>query len=185
MIQVRIHIADLLTGPGQHKTVPVAITMEPVEFGGQVFHFDSPLTGEAEIWNTGDSLLVKADLAGETLVQCSRCLTPFSLPLDVSFQEEFVEGEEPAEGEETDEEGDDDRTITYYTGDEIDLTEALQQNVLLELPMKPLCSEDCLGICPTCGVNRNETSCTCQESTNVDPRLAALKDLLRKPDSNS
>jgi len=185
VIPVRINVADLLTEAGQHKAAPVAVAMEPVEFGGQVFHFDRPLTGEVEIWNTGDSLLVKGSLAGEVLIQCSRCLAPITLPLDLSFEEEFVEGEPPAEGEEAGDEGDDDRTITYFQGDEIDLTEALQQNILLELPMKPLCSEDCLGLCPTCGANRNETSCTCQQATDVDPRLAALKDLLRKPDSNS
>ena len=181
---MRINVVDLMTEAGQHKTVPVAVAMEPVEISGQVFHFDRPLSGEAEIWNTGDSLLVKATLAGESLVQCSRCLKPVSLPLAVTFKEEFIEGEPPAEDEETDNESDD-RTISYFRGDELDLTEALQQNVLLELPMKPLCSEDCLGICPSCGVNRNETSCSCQEPTQVDPRLAALKDLLRKPDSNS
>lgn len=153
--------------------------------GGQLFHFDRPLSGEAEIWNTGDSLLVKADLTGEALTPCSRCLTPFALSLDVRFEEEFIEGEEPDESDEEDALGEGDRAVTYYQGDEIDLTDALRENILLELPMKPLCSEDCLGLCPTCGANRNEASCGCGAQSAVDPRLAALKDLLRKPDSNS
>lgn len=180
---MRVHIADLKLEAGLHKTVPLLSILEPVDFGGLTFHFDHPFTGDAEIWNTGDELLVRARIGGEALVQCSRCLTPFTLPVNARFEEEFLEGEPEVDAD--DEELEDDRTVTYFHGDAIDLTDAIRDNVLLELPMKPLCQEDCKGLCPTCGTNRNQSTCGCTgEPTVIDPRLAVFKDLLHKPDSN-
>jgi len=180
---LRIGIADLKLEAGLHKTVPLVFTMQPVEMGGLLFHFDQPITGDAEIWNTGDELLVRARVKGETLVECSRCLTPFTLPIQARFEEEFVEGD-PKADDDDDDLLTDDRTVTHFLGDAIDLSDAIRENVLLELPMKPLCSEDCKGLCPTCGANLNDGPCTCTEAIEIDPRLAAFKDLLRKPDSN-
>lgn len=189
---MRVNVADIKLEAGTHKRVPVSVAVEPVDMGGQAVQFDRPFEGEAEIWNAGDRLLVRADVSGEAVLQCSRCLNPFSMPLHVKFEEEFIEGtpdDEPAEDEEADETFDDEksRTVTYFSGDEIDLSEPLRENVLLEVPMKPLCDEDCEGLCPTCGTNLNEGSCACTEESPavVDPRLAKLAELLRKPDSNS
>lgn len=192
---MRIDITDIMLEAGAHKTVPVQIAIEPLEMAGAEVQFDRPFTGEAEIWNAGDRLLVRAKVFGEAAMQCSRCLAPVSVPLDVSFEEEFIQGQ-PGQASVAGNDDDDDddldsdvvegRTVTYFSGDEIDLSDSLRENVLLELPMKPLCSEDCEGLCPGCGANLNTDECQCKEETpTVDPRLAALKDLLRKPDSNS
>lgn len=192
---MRVDISDIKLEAGNHKTVPVQIAIDNA--GDDTARFDRPFTGEAEIWNAGEGrLLVRVNVAGQATVVCSRCLTEFSLPMEVSFEEEFVEGAAPNESADTDDdEADEDeleesqRTITYYSGDEIDLSEPLRENVLLELPMKPLCNEDCEGLCPTCGTNLNEGPCTCaageKAPVNVDPRLAKLQELLRKPDSNT
>jgi uncharacterized protein len=180
---MRVDVAELKLEAGSHKTVPVEVALEPVEIGGQSVQFDRPFKGEAEIWNAGDRLLVRATLSGEAQLACNRCLTDFSLPLETSFEEEFIEGQ-PGQDKEEDE-AESLRAVNYYTGDAIDLSETLRDNVLLELPMKALCREDCAGLCPTCGTNLNEGSCSCVETTSVDPRLAALEKLLRKPDSNS
>lgn len=185
---LRINVADIKLEAGTHKTVDLEITLEPIEMGGQEVRFEEPFTGEAEIWNAGDRLLVKADVSGEAKLVCSRCLAEYTEILDVSFDEEFVSGE-PEEGrteEDEEEEEESGRTVSLYEGDEIDLTDPLRENILLELPMKPLCDEECKGLCPTCGTNLNEGACKCEGDREVvDPRLAVLKDLLRKPDSNS
>jgi uncharacterized protein len=189
---LRINVADIKLEAGSHKKVDLEVALEPIEMGGQEIRFEGPFTGEAEIWNAGDRLLVRANLSGEATLACSRCLTEFTEPLDVFFEEEFVEGaaedeERFADGEDDDDEEEESaRTISFYTGDEIDLTDPLRENILLELPMKPLCDEECKGLCPTCGVNLNEEPCKCEGDQDVvDPRLSVLKDLLRKPDSNS
>jgi len=179
---MRVAVIDIKRAPGMHKDVPIQIQLDPVEIGGQQIRFDEPFTGQAEIWNSGENLLVRAKLAGEAQVPCSRCLTTFTSPFKVTFEEEFIEGL-PSEDEDV--EALDERTVTYYEGDEIDLTESLRDNVLLELPMKPICRVDCKGLCPYCGEDKNLVSCECQETVDVDPRLVIFKDLLRKPESDS
>lgn len=181
---MQIGVADIRTEVGLHKTVPVQVTVEPVEMSGQRFEFEQPFTGKADIWNSGDELLVRARLSGEVQVECSRCLTRFSLPMEVSFEEFFREGRTEALASEAEEEAED-RSITLYEGDEIDLTDPLRDNVLLELPMKPLCRVDCKGLCPHCGTNLNESTCACTTTDAIDPRLSRLKDLLPEPGSHT
>jgi uncharacterized protein len=115
---------------------------------------------------------------------CSRCLEPFVLPVDREFDLRFLPlgAEEPeADEDEEAEVKDDDVAVTFYRDDQIDLNELLQEQFYLALPMKPLCSEGCKGICPQCGANRNVTPCDCSPQWE-DPRLAGLKTLLKRND---
>ena len=70
----------------------------------------------------------------------------------------------------------DDLDLCFYDNDQIDLDAVIESETTLALPMKPLCREDCRGLCPSCGANRNLTACGC-DTRPPDPRLAALKDL--------
>jgi len=104
---------------------------------------------------------------------CSRCLEPFTLPVDSEFDLRYQpHSENTGEGEREVEE--DDLTTAFYRNDEIDLGQLMTEQFYLALPMKPLCRPDCKGLCPTCGVNWNRDTCTCANSWE-DPRLAALK----------
>jgi uncharacterized protein len=67
-----------------------------------------------------------------------------------------------------------DLDFEYYEGEVIDLDEVIFEQVVLQVPMKPLCSESCRGLCPHCGVNLNKTTCNCQNEV-IDERLAVLK----------
>jgi uncharacterized protein len=71
---------------------------------------------------------------------------------------------------------DDDLGVSFYKGDEIDLGQLMREQFYLSLPMKPLCSPDCKGLCPQCGINRNRETCTC-DTKWIDPRFEALKRL--------
>jgi uncharacterized protein len=66
--------------------------------------------------------------------------------------------------------------LYLYDGDEIDLTDAVQEQLLLSLPMQPLCRKDCRGICPTCGADRNRQACSCRNASKEGP-FAALRRL--------
>ena len=66
--------------------------------------------------------------------------------------------------------------ISYYQGDFIDLTPIICEQIILQIPIKPLCSEECKGLCPHCGINMNVASCSCHLEF-VDPRLAVLKNI--------
>jgi uncharacterized protein len=110
---------------------------------------------------------------------CGRCLEPFAVKVDAPFDLLFL----PAATEATatvDRELDDaDVGLSYYEDDAIDLADVMQEQFYLALPMKPLCREDCRGLCPSCGTNRNIGVCACQVEW-VDPRMDALRQLKKE-----
>ena len=106
---------------------------------------------------------------------CSRCLEPFEWPVDAAFDLRYQPhtmntgaGEEEIE--------DDDLSTAFYRNDEIDLGQLMREQFYLTLPMKPLCSDACQGLCPVCGTNLNRGTCNCERGWE-DPRFAALKKL--------
>jgi uncharacterized protein len=127
-----------------------------------------PLIFDFVCTNAGDFFVLQGKLTSSTAHQCSRCLSPVDIPLEVDVHEEF--SRHPAE---------EDDDIHLFWGDEIDITEVLRENVILSLPIKPLCSPDCRGLCAYCGTDLNQASCGCKPQS-VDPRLAALEKLISK-----
>jgi uncharacterized protein len=114
-------------------------------------------------------------VTGEVELACSRCLEPFTLPVTTDFDLRYVpHTDNSGEGEREVEE--DDLTTAFYADDQIDLGHLVLEQLHLALPMKPLCSETCKGLCPQCGTNLNTGSCNCDPRWE-DPRLAALKAL--------
>jgi len=108
---------------------------------------------------------------------CSRCLEEFELDVDESFDLLYLPRAEPGPAEERAVE-DDDLSTAFYEDHVIDLGQLMQEQCYLAVPMKPLCQDDCRGLCSECGANLNTASCRCQP-TWTDPRLAVL-DKLRK-----
>jgi len=106
---------------------------------------------------------------------CSRCLEPFTLPVEAEFDLRYQPHTlNTGEGEREIEE--DDLTTAFYSNDEIDLGHLMREQFYLALPMKPLCSEACHGLCPVCGTNLNRGACDCKTGWE-DPRFAELKKL--------
>jgi uncharacterized protein len=95
-------------------------------------------------------------------------------PFDLRYEPQPESG-----GEAERELGDEDFGAAYYSGDEIDLQQLIQERIYLALSMKPLCSEDCKGLCPVCGTNLNRGTCACDTHWE-DPRLTALKALKKE-----
>ena len=111
-------------------------------------------------------------------LKCSRCLEPFVVPIDQEFDLRYQPHTvNTGEGEREIEE--DDLTTAFYENDEIDLGAMMHEQFVLSLPMKPLCSEDCKGLCAECGTNLNKSTCDCKPVWE-DPRLAALRELKTK-----
>jgi uncharacterized protein len=110
---------------------------------------------------------------------CGRCLEPFTMPVDQSFDLRYqphVAGDAKDEERELEE---DDLTTAFYESNEIDLDHLMREQFQLSLPMKPLCSASCHGLCPVCGTNLNRETCACTREWE-DPRLAALRELKKK-----
>jgi uncharacterized protein len=111
-------------------------------------------------------------------LDCSRCLDSYTVPIDAKFDVLFL----PAganTGDAEQEVAEEDLGVSFYKDDTIDLGEVLREQFYLALPMKPLCREECRGLCPVCGRNRNRETCECQTEW-VDPRLDALRQLKKE-----
>ena len=105
---------------------------------------------------------------------CGRCLEPFRWNVDEPF--ELTYEPRPAAVKSEQEIGEEDFSAAYYDDDEIDLEQLVKERFEMSLPMKPLCSEACKGLCPQCGTNLNHGACDCKPEWE-DPRLAVLKKL--------
>jgi uncharacterized protein len=106
--------------------------------------------------------------------ECDRCLEPASCPIDADFELYYRPVEEGYGEEKAIDEGE--AEMGFYEGDGVELNDVLREFILLTLPMQRVCSEDCKGICPECGQNRNQKECACLGAA-ADDRWAALKHL--------
>jgi uncharacterized protein len=122
---------------------------------------------------------VKGHLGVRLGLECGRCLEPITFDVDQGLDLFLLpHSESAAEGEEDEVElSERDLVVAYYRGDRLDLGEVVREQVLLSVPMKHLCQPDCRGLCPSCGANRNRTTCGCVDEA-ADSRLAPLKKLL-------
>ncbi len=121
---------------------------------------------------TVDDIRVRAHVEGSFEVLCARCLTAVQTPVEASFDLIFRPGGVDAEsGEHAITE--DETEIGYYERSGLPLEDVVREQVLLTLPGRTLCREECKGLCPHCGADRNVTECACGETT-VDPRWGAL-----------
>jgi uncharacterized protein len=109
-------------------------------------------------------------------LECGRCLERFDIPVDSAFELRYVQAAENT-GEDEREVEEDDLTTAYYRDETLDLADLMREQLQLALPMKPLCTERCKGLCPVCGTNLNLMTCACAPKWE-DPRLAALKGLI-------
>jgi uncharacterized protein len=148
--------------PDYRVAAPVELSMDVAKAGGEAFS----VTGTVK---------TRLELA------CSRCVEPFDVPVEAAFELRYVpQSENTGEGER--ELAEDDLITAYYREGMLDIGDLLREQFQLALPMKPLCGDDCKGLCPQCGANLNRTTCGCAPAWE-DPRLAPLRQLL-KPKEN-
>jgi len=121
----------------------------------------------------GDDVVVTGELAATVPLTCGRCVEEFPVAVTVPVDVRYLPRPAVADDAEL---GADDLDLDFYDNDELNLNTLIETETTLALPMKPLCRPECRGLCPTCGVNRNTTACSC-ESRAPDPRLAVLRDL--------
>ncbi|MGD1076040.1 MAG: DUF177 domain-containing protein [Thermodesulfovibrionales bacterium] len=138
----------------------------------------SPVKASLHIDKVSAEVLVQGTMQTLLELQCSRCLKPFSKETDLDVNVVYHPLEE-LKGEERHEIKDDELDTGFYQGDELDIQELVREQIILNIPLKPLCSESCKGICPKCGSDLSTDTCTC-EQRDPDPRLAVLKKLLNE-----
>jgi uncharacterized protein len=152
----KVYAADAFKAQGEYRIVePVALAFD--------------------IFKDKDQYRLVGGVKTMLELPCSRCLEAFRLPVDSQFELRYQpHAQNTGEGEREIEE--DDLTTAFYENEEIDLEQLMQEQFYLVLPMKPLCREDCKGLCSVCGKNMNRETCDCKRDWD-DPRFAALREL--------
>jgi uncharacterized protein len=133
-----------------------------------------PVQVELAYYRAGTELFLQGVIAAATSANCARCVEDFATTTRREFRYVLAPkslGDDEESGLRLE-----DLEFTVYDGDAVDLTPLVREQVLLALVERPLCREDCAGLCPRCGVNLNEGHCTCRVET-TDPRLAVLRSL--------
>jgi uncharacterized protein len=161
MTGLRMNVADLLRRPGSTRAVHLEVPVPGLENPAATVDADHPLTIDLRLDSLSAAIVASGRVRGRWRAVCSRCLTPLEADFDLALREVFEE--DPIEDE------------TYpLRQDEIDLEQPLRDLVVPELPLVPLCDEDCQGLCPSCGANLNEAGCECGSELH-DPRWDALR----------
>lgn len=136
-----------------------------------------------ELSRSDTTVLLKGRVKGALIVECARCLEPFVFHFDTELYQLYIPETKYRQrfggGEEELELTREDLVLSYYSDDEIDISPLVYEEIILSIPMKPICREDCKGLCPRCGTNLNTGTCLCQKES-VDPRWRALKKLQLK-----
>jgi len=144
---------------------------------GDAYRIVAPVHLDFDLHKDKDRFRLAGTARTELELLCSRCLEPFRMPVDSSFDLRFLPATEMTADEER-EVQEADLETSYYRDDQIDLNELLREQFYLALPMKPLCAEGCKGLCAQCGTNLNTGTCACAVGWE-DPRLAPLKGLIK------
>jgi uncharacterized protein len=158
---------------------------EPEEFEGRTgqFRVAEPVDLRFKVQKDKERYRLVGTITTELELTCSRCLEPFRLPVRSAFDIRYLPQSENAGADEQEVE-EDDLSDAFYRDEQIDLRQLIEEQFYLALPMKPLHSEDCKGLCPNCGTNLNERTCNCEVRWE-DPRLAGLKALMNRDKDNA
>jgi len=167
---MRYNVAQLLKeaiGATRHQSIEADIATLDEEI-----RLLRPVRGQVRLLRTDAGILVQGRVQTEVELVCSRCLASFALPLEVTLEEEFRPSVDIATGKKIPR-GAEDAALVIDEQHILDLWELIRQQLLLALPMHPLCRPDCAGLCSQCGKNLNEGPCECAEE--MDPRWAVLQ----------
>lgn len=144
---VKIDISNIKQQVGSELTIEQDENLEMIE----EINLTSPVSIKLHLINTGQAIRITGILKGETLLQCSRCLEPFNYKLQTDFKIDLCEEKNRVESERLEYHSRKlsrkDLEKTFYHGDNVNLIDEIRQQIILSLPMKPVCKEDCSGIC--------------------------------------
>lgn len=165
---MRIDLTGYFTGEIKSREIEFEFSMKDTEIDG-FLPFVSPIKVKAELRSFAGAAELEATLSYDFSMPCSRCMEETLTSYDQKVSHTLVRTLENEE--------DDDDSYIQVENEAIDLAELFYTDIILDLPVKYLCDEDCKGLCSTCGTNLNKGSCNCSND-QVDPRLEILKKLI-------
>ncbi|RME76140.1 MAG: DUF177 domain-containing protein [Planctomycetota bacterium] len=173
---MKIHIQEL-------KKSPVYIdTFRPAHI---IHHPDLPFTLQEDVYlamvirKDKENILAKGNMQATMILECSRCLENYSLPVQMDIEIRFLSRKNLV-GKALMDLADSDLNVAYYDNETIDIDDHIRENLILATPLKPLCVQECKGLCHHCGANLNISECQCPKEKALDPRMALLKKMLEE-----
>jgi len=166
---MKIDLADLSEKDVSSIDLEGEINKDFLDIGGRKIFFLEPIKYNGAIYKAGKDKIVHVNISYTYREICGRCLEPFVKTETTVLSGQLIRQQDIFE--------DGTEEVIYYEDDEIDLTEDIINTIVLSLPMKPLCSEECKGMCPRCGANLNKEKCDCVVE-DIDPRMAILKNFM-------
>jgi len=147
------------------------------KFGAEELSLVSPVKAHLELTKAHSEIIIVGTVNAELELECSRCLKKYRRIMQEPVHVVYHPLEEL--GTDRHELTDDEMDMGFYQGEELDLRELVREQVMLNIQMKPLCDENCKGICSQCGTDLNTDTCSCK-TKKIDSRLEVLKKLLEK-----
>ncbi|MBQ5867202.1 MAG: DUF177 domain-containing protein [Oscillospiraceae bacterium] len=166
---MRLGLSQIIDRPGESISYSAVVDLSDLQYG-TCFPVTEPVKAEGTVRNTAGVLVMKGEITTCIHGICDRCAAEFdremALPIDAVLVTELANEEN------------EDEWVFTLEGDSADLDDIVRTIFVLNMDSKLLCSDDCKGMCCRCGKNLNEGPCSCEKE--IDPRLAALKQLLNK-----
>ncbi len=164
MDQLLIQIPAELFALAESSRFEGEVQLDSLALGPDEYSFPHPIAWEVDITNTGSAFLVMGAARADAVVACSRCLDDVELQLEGAIEGYFLLDGEEADcfGEDEDAPGADEFDV-LPEDHRIDLLPLIKAALMVEMPTLPLCSEECAGLCPTCGANLNRETCDCAQ----------------------
>lgn len=154
---MRLDISQALKAPGQPLAFSFSEKLDPLSVAGEEVRFTKPVEVQGSAVFTGEDFFLKGSIRAEYVATCCRCLKEAPSEMSISFTEEFAKNED---------ENHPDRYL--YRGESLELGQMIGDLISLNTPMRHLCSEDCKGLCPSCGADRNLSECGCPRTDQDD-----------------
>ena len=173
-----LHIEQLQ----QPQELSLDISGQECHLPEDIGRFTTPIHLDAQVRKVKEEITVEGRISTQINMLCSRCLTQYDESVEERFEVIYLPRPDTQEVVDELELEEADLNVSYYESETISLAELIREQLLLLLPVKPLCNDDCAGLCPSCGQNLNEGSCTCSKET-LDPRLSVLGQLLHQKTS--
>lgn len=166
---MRINISDLISNRYGEMPLDVTVDIKKIYRGGEVFNLVEPVWIKGLLFRMEGNIILKGTLKAIIQTECNKCLDNVIKDLSFDFNEIIINENE-----------DDSADIMIDVNENsINLEDLIERLLILKLPMRVICMDDCKGLCPKCGINLNNSECDC-DNEDIDLRLIKLKELLKQ-----
>lgn len=165
---MKVDVRDLLKSNGNSLDIDFDNKIEYLDSLRPEISFEKPVNFSGKAVNISGVIKLEGDLEAEYTTKCIRCLKDIIRNINIKIREDIQSPSSDVEAE-----------AYTYSENYFDLDKILTDNIILNLPMKNVCKDNCKGLCPVCGTDFNEAECGCRVD-NIDPRMEALKDFFKE-----